>query len=160
MSTQTSFDLTGLSRAIQGRDCGYHLALYADDAEVEIFDAAQPDSPQQVLRGKPAISAWLHGMTSAAVHYEVRDAVVHPDEVTYTEVCRYGDGSSVRFECNAEVRRGQIAHTAVRLVHGPRRSTPAEQPADGPERATARPLTQPSLRSRGADRQLPGHFLG
>lgn len=141
MSTQTSFDLTGLSRAIQARDCRYHLALYADDAQVEILDA-QPGTPLQVLKGKPAIGEWLDSMSSSAVHYQLRDAVVHPDHVTYTEECRYADGSRVLFECRAEVRRGQIRRAAVRVVH------------------IGRDEARPAVPARRTLQNLPGNFLG
>lgn len=159
MSTQTSFDLTGLSRAIHGRDCRYHLALYADDARVEILDSSHADAPLQVLRGKPAIGDWLDGMSSAAVHYEVRDAVAQPDRVAYTEECRYADGSEVLLQCRAEVRRGQIAHETVRLVHVPRHPSPPRlaqrRPTKAPDRETRRVTPV-----RGTARDLPGHFLG
>ena len=164
MSTQTSFDLTGLSRAIHGRDCRYHLALYADDAQVEIVDSTHSDGPLQVLRGKPAIGDWLDGMSSAAVHYEVKDAVVHPDRVTYTEECRYADGSKVLLECSAEVRRGQITHATVRLVRVPRNQSLPRLAQPGPTKALdhqERPvLPQRTLPAQGTVRHLPGNFLG
>ena len=164
MSSQTSFDLTGLSRAIQRRDFRYHLALYAADAEVKIYDWDQPDTPMQVLRGKSAISEWLEAMTSTAVHYKVRDALVHPDRVTYTEECRYDDGSSLQFQCSAEVRSGQITSATVTLVHVPRSqaspqaaqrtSSEARErptPANRPHRSSSRPAT---------GRHLAGNWLG
>ena len=164
MSTQTSFDLTKLSHAIRERDCQSHLALYAADAEVEIFDWAKPKVPMRVLCGKPAISEWLHGMSSAAVDYEMRDAVARADRVMYTEVCRYGDGSSVLFECSAEVRHGQIIRAAVALVHVPR-SQASPRSAQPATTRRAEPLTHATLpdgttpRPR-MNRQLPGNFLG
>jgi hypothetical protein len=164
MSTRTTFDLTGLSRAIQGRDSRYHLALYAPDAEVEIFDRSKPDAPLEVLRGKPAIAAWLQRRSSAAVHDEVKEATVQPDRVAYTEECRYGDGSSVLVECDAEVRRGQITHAAVTLVHVPPHE-PSAQPAHpaAPTTADRAPRQAPRGQSSGrpgSARQLPGNFLG
>ena len=167
MSTQTRFDLTGLSHAIQDRDCRYHLALYAADAQVEILDAAHADAPLQVLHGKPAISEWLNGRTSAAVHYEMKDAAVHADRVTYTEECRYADGSNLRFECNAQVHRGQITHARVRLIDVPL-DGPCEQPP-GLEPSSAyqtlghqsRQIAPHHTSSRQqTTRNLPGNFLG
>ena len=162
MSTRTTFDLTGLSRAIEGRDSRYHLALYAPDAEVEIFDGSKPDAPSQVLRGKPAIGEWLDRRSSAAVHDEVKEASVRPDRVAYTEECRYGDGSSVLVECDAEVRRGQITHAAVTLVHLPAAAAQPGRPA-APTTAERTPRAVPQGQSSarpGTSRQLPGHFLG
>lgn len=164
MTPQTSFDMTGLSRAIRSRDCQYHLALYAEDSEVEIFDWAHPATPIQVLRGRPAIGAWLHGMSSVAVQYEVRDALVHPDRVTYTEECRYGDGTSVVFDCSAEVRRGQIIRAAVTLVHiPPQQGSPQAEhgtTSGGPERRRHRRLARQAYSGAGGSWGLPGNFPG
>ena len=162
MSTRTTFDLTGLSRAIEGRDSRYHLALYAPDAEVEIFDGSRPGAPLQVLRGKPAIGEWLDRRSSAAVHDEVKEARVQPDRVAYTEECRYGDGSSVLVECDAEVRRGQITHAAVTLVHvPPHQAEPGQRSAPATADRAPRPVPQGQGSARpGTTRQLPGHFLG
>jgi len=150
MSTQTGFDLTGLSRAIQSRDCHYQLALYADAAEVEIVDAAQPEAPPQVLRGKAAIGEWLDGMSSPAVSYGLKDAAAGPDRVRYTEECHYVDGTTLSFECTAEVHRGQIIHATVTVVHV------AQEPA---QQEPVRP-SNPVQPVRPAGRNLAGNFLG
>jgi hypothetical protein len=125
VSTQTGFDLTGLSRAIHARDCRYHLALYAADAQVEILDATQ---------------------------------------VTYTEECRYADGSNVLFEGNAQIRRGPITTATVRLIN-----VPCEEPyptlaqpgaartPDAPRHALS-PNTSP--RRQDTTRNLAGKILG
>jgi hypothetical protein len=166
MSTQATFDLSGLSKAIQSGDCRYQLALYADNAEVKIVDAAQPTAPLGVLRGKRAIERWLDTMSSRAGQLRVRDAVASPGRVEYTEEARYSDGSELLFECTAEVRRGQISRAAVTVVHAP------EDPASGtvlvdirptgPEHRPS-PASDPRARSsapRPRTRSLPGYFLG
>jgi hypothetical protein len=164
MSTQTTFDLTGLSRAINGGDCRYHLALYADDAQVEILDPAHADTPVEVLRGKPAIGAWLDGISSTAVRHEVTAAVVHPAHVRYTEECQYADGSKVQLDCRAEVRRGQIARAVVRLVHVPRPQSLPRLAQPSPTRTLDHQLRQLApardASGRGTTRSLPGNFLG
>jgi hypothetical protein len=165
MSTQTGFDLNGLSRAIHARDCAYHLALYAADARVEILDATHSNAPLQVLQGRPAIREWLDGRSSPAVHYEVKDAVVHPDRVSYTEECRYADGSNVLFECSAQICRGQITSATVRLIN-----IPCDRSAPAPAQATAtgtlddqpRHALRQQAAARGQEmvRNLAGNYLG
>ena len=147
MSTQTTFDLNGLSRAIQSRNCRYQLALYADDAEVEIVDGPRVSTPPHVLRGKPAIGQWLESMSSEAVGYRVRDAVGSAERVRFTEECVYPDGTELVIECQAEVRRGQIRHAAVTVLH--------PSPATRRDKATRAGSATPSLA-----RNLPGNFLG
>ena len=103
-------------------------------------------------------------MSSAAVHYEVRDAHAGPEKVTYSEECRYADGSSVVFDCNADVRRGQIVHSAVTLAHVPcHQDAPQHRQRTNPGSPKAR--TRPGLQPQGgsllaASRNLPGNFLG
>ena len=164
MSTQTSFDLNGLERAISRHDCRYHLALYADDAQVEIVDTTRPDAPRQVLQNKPAIGEWLDRISAAAVDQELRDAVVHPGGVGYTEECRYADGSKVLLECSAEVRRGQISRAAVTLVHVPAsHSAPRGTSLAATKTAGhSTPRTSPWQNSSppGMGRHIPGNFVG
>lgn len=124
MTTLTTFDLARLSQAIQTGDCEYQLALFADDAELEIVDSAAPAAPLGVLRGKPAIEMWLDIKSCRAVQSGVRDAVASPGRVQYTEECRYRDGSQLAFECTAEVRGGQISQAAVTVVYPPEGPAP------------------------------------
>jgi hypothetical protein len=167
MSTQTTFDLSGLSKAIQSGDCRYQLALFADDAEVKIVDGAQPAAPLGVLRGKPAIEKWLDTVSSRAAQFRVRDAVASPGRVQYTEECRYRDGSELLLECSAEVCRGQISRADVTVVHAP------EEPATsgavlvdaGPtgrndRRSPVNPVHLYSSPTGPRSRSLPGYFLG
>ena len=171
MSTQTKFDLDGLSYAVGARDARYQLALYADDAEVEIVDPEHPATPLRVLRGKSDIREWLDGMSSVAVRYRVTDAEAHQHDLRFTEQCLYPDGTDLRYECQAEVYRGQITRASVALVCHPRREPehgqgsvavdadghPSERrrgTADGTSGGRVGRRVQPSTRS------LPGNFLG
>ena len=167
MSTQTTFDLSGLSKAIQSGDCRYQLALFAENSEVKIVDGAQPAAPLGVLRGKPAIEKWLDAMSSRAAQFRVRDAVASPGRVQYTEECRYRDGSELLLECTAEVCRGQISRADVTVVHAP------EDPATsstvlvdtgptGPDdrRSRVSGVHLLSSASGARSRSLPGYFLG
>jgi hypothetical protein len=167
MSTQTTFDLSGLSRAIQSGNCRYQLALFADDAEVKIVDTAQPTEPLGVLRGKPEIQKWLDTMSSRAAEFRVRDAMASPGRVHYTEECRYRDGTELLLECSAEVCRGQISRADVMVVHAP------EDPAtSGTVLVDVEPTGREDRRSHVSgvhplssagcpgSRSLPGYFLG
>ncbi len=164
MSTQTTFDLIGLSRAISARDCRYHSALYAADAQVEILDAAHADAPLQVLHGKPAIEAWLDARSSAEVHCKLKDAVVRADRVSYTEECCFADGSKVLLRCGAQVHRGQITSATVRLVIiSPEKATSSLGQAGRTRTTGHEPRRVPSpqgLRREKSTRQVAGNFLG
>jgi len=163
MSTQTTFDLDGLRRAVRARDAKYQLALYADNAQVEIVDADHPSAPLQVLRGKSAIREWLGWMSSQAVGYEVTDAVAGPGAVQFTEECHYPDGTDLRYRCRAEVHRGQITRACVTVGHPQQRERAAM--AGGVRHTGGTVLrdlpTRPASTEAGpVNRRLPGNFLG
>ena len=167
MSTQTKFDLDGLSHAIGARDARYQLALYADAAEVEIVDADHPAVPLQVLHGKADIATWLDSRSSGEVRHEVRDAVAQHDRVRFTEECWYPDGTDLRYECRADVQRGQIVHARVAVVCRPRPDSavrPDQEVAASATDEDAGGRTAVSASTRTAaltpGRSLPGNFLG
>ena len=162
MSTQTKFDVDGLSYAVGARNAGYQLALYADDAEVEIVDADDPTVPIRVLRGKSDIRAWLDSMSSGAVRYQVRDAVAHQTELRFTEECLYPDGSDLRYECRAELYRGRITRASVALVCRPRPESSAPTASTTRGDAAGVPAAEGgrSGRREPAHRSLPGNYLG
>jgi hypothetical protein len=160
MSTQTKFDLDGLSYAVGAQNAGYQLALYADDAEVEIVDAENPAVPIRVLRGKNDIREWLDSMASGAVRYQVTDAEAHQHQLRFTEECRYPDGSDLRYECRAEVYRGRITRASVALVCAPRHQVPGARAGGardgGPGSVEGGSVGRRTL----TQRHLPGNYLG
>ena len=109
MSTQTAMDLDALSRAIEERDAGSQLALYADDAVVRIVDRNHPPGAPQVLRGKDAIREWIEDVCSRDMTHQVNNAVSGPYRIAFTEDCTYPDGTKVLCSASAEVSEGKIA---------------------------------------------------
>ena len=55
------FDLAGFARALEAGDAHTQLAAYAEHAEVRIVDPDNPPRSPQILRGQPAIGAWIRG---------------------------------------------------------------------------------------------------
>jgi hypothetical protein len=164
MSTQTTFDIDGLARAVVSRNADYQLALYADHAEVEFIDPSHPEAPLQVLRGKQAIQEWLLDMCSPEVRYQVRDTEAGHQSVHFTEECAYPDGTGLRYDCRAEIKSGQITRARVAVV-GP----PAHDPAGETATRTERPVdpSAPTRRASGpqdpsgmVEQGIPGHFFG
>src|SRR4051794_17737769 len=166
MSTQTTFDVDGLSRAVASRNADYLLALYADRAEVEFIDPDHPETPLQVLRGKPAIQEWLHDMSSPDVRYRVRNSATGHESLRFIEECSYPDGTDLRYECRAEVHAGQITRAWVAVVC-PSATKPAGEVGDQADRSVDEdpPRTPPRV-SRPHQppgmfrRSIPGNFFG
>lgn len=164
MSTQTTFDIDGLARAVVSRNADYQLALYADHAEVEFIDPSDPEAPLQVLRGKQAIQAWLLDMSSPEVRYRVRDTEAGHQSVRFTEECAYPDGTGLRYDCRAEVQSGQITRARVAVV-GPQAHEPAGEAATRTERpvdraAPTQRVSCPQDPTGMLELRIPGYFFG
>jgi hypothetical protein len=166
MSTQTTFDVDGLRRAVAARNEDYLLALYADRAEVEFIDPDHPEAPLQVLRGKSAIQEWLHDMSSPDVRYQVWNSAAGRESLRFTEECSYPDGTHLRYECRAEVRSGQITRARMAVVC-PSAVKPAGDAGDQPGHPVDEdPPRTPPRRPRPPSppgmfrRSIPGNFFG
>jgi hypothetical protein len=171
VSTQTRFDLDGLSSAIESGDCSYQLALYADHADVTIIDAEHPGNPSQVLHGKAAIRQWLDGLGSREVRHRVVEPRAQAARVHFVEECAYPDGRELRYDCDADVCRGQIVHESVivapLLEHAWSEASARRDvapPLMTDEDAAASRVHPPVPRAGSGDpvttRSLPGNFLG
>ena len=56
MTTQTSFDLSGLIHAIESTNSGYQIALYAEHAQIQIIDRHQSEQAPRIVSDRPAIA--------------------------------------------------------------------------------------------------------
>jgi hypothetical protein len=171
MSTQLRFDLEGLTSAIESGAERYQLALYADDAQVQIFDCESSGQPPRVLQGKEAIGAWIREWHAHGESPRVTNPEVGPGCVNMVEELRKPDGTNVRFECVAEVSRGQIVKETVTMMAEPftqgrdsdygavADSDPATKPQ--PRNATDEPALSDGLASPRFRYNLPPSiFLG
>lgn len=113
MSTQLRFDIDGFRRAIESGDARYQLALYADDAELNVVDPDDPFATPHVLHGKPAIGSWIEQLHARSTGLRVVDLRSMPDRVELTEEVDGRDGSHVAYGYSAEVRRGQLVRTTL-----------------------------------------------
>ena len=167
MSTQTHFDVYGLSRAIHLGDATYELALYADDAELYVTDFDDPDRPALLLAGKSGISSWIRGRSSSAGTHRVTDAQAQPGRLTFVEECEFADGESDVYSYRAEISRGQIKRCVVSRQHLHVGEAPSPDPApdlktmvdDDPPPTPASPH-RPTSSERIGNRTLAGHFFG
>jgi hypothetical protein len=165
VSTQITFDLSGLVQAIESSDSAYQVALYAECAEVQIADGDSVGQAPQVLTGRPAIARWIESLAAGDVVHHVFDPVVHYRSVSFVDELQAADGTSVLHRHAAEVSAGRITQECV-TVEGRIRSS------QSPTRRGTRPSAtmtddDPGLRPRSwsasarpTDRQLAGNFLG
>ena len=77
MTTQTSFDLSGLIHAIESYNSGYQIALYAEHAQVQIIDRDHSEPAPRIVAGRPAIARWIDDMAAPDIVHHIVDAKAH-----------------------------------------------------------------------------------
>jgi ketosteroid isomerase-like protein len=112
MSTTTTsrspFDADALRRAFENHDAAGLLALYADDATVELADARNTPSRPLRLEGREAIRAHLEDVLGRELTHVVDIVAVGDDAVGYSLRCAYPDGTRVLCAATARLRDGRI----------------------------------------------------
>ena len=107
-------DLDAFSRAVENRDTDAMLALYADDAVMEVIDKNNPPSRPLTLQGKSAIEGLLRDVNGREMTHRVEQPVVGEGRVAYNEACQYPDGVRVLTANTLVLHDGKIAaHTMV-----------------------------------------------
>lgn len=107
-TTPVAFDLAVLRRAIEERDAASQLALYAEDAEVELVDRDHPPSAPRILRGKAEIRDWIEDVSARDMTHHVEHEVQQENRAAFSEACQYPDGTRVLCSCMLELDRGKI----------------------------------------------------
>jgi ketosteroid isomerase-like protein len=105
----STIDVATMRRAFHEKDAAALLALYADDAVIELVDQVNPPSRPRRIEGKEAIRAHLEDVFSRDMTHDVDRLAASPDTLGYTVRCRYADGTRVVCAATAELRDGHIA---------------------------------------------------
>jgi ketosteroid isomerase-like protein len=104
----TSIDADAFRRAFSDRDADALLALYADDASVELVDHLnQPSTPRRI-RGREELGAHLRDVFAREMTHAVDIVAVAADALGYVVRCTYPDGTKVVCAATAELRDGRI----------------------------------------------------
>jgi ketosteroid isomerase-like protein len=110
MATSTAFDAAAFKRSIEQRDAPAQLAMFADDALVEVIDRMSPPSTPRVMRGRDTIREWIEDTTARDMTHRVSALTVDGDHAAYTVDCEYPDGTRVLCMSQLDLRDGQIVH--------------------------------------------------
>jgi ketosteroid isomerase-like protein len=97
-----------LRRAFSDRDTAALLALYADDATVELVDNLHQPSAPRCLRGREELRAHLNDAFARDMTHVVDIVAAAPDALGYVLRCTYPDGTKVVCAATADVRDGRI----------------------------------------------------
>jgi ketosteroid isomerase-like protein len=107
-TTTSGIDADALRRAFSDRDADALLALYADDATVEVVDHLnQPSAPRRI-RGREELRAHLSDVFGRDMTHAVDVVAAAPGALGYLVRCTYADGTKVVCAASAEVRDGRI----------------------------------------------------
>lgn len=107
---QARFDAQTYRHAVEEMDADTMIAMFKDDAEMEMFDKRTPPSSPAVLHGREAIAPVLRELCGRDMTHEVLQVAVDGDHVAYTERCVYPDGSMVMSNTMLDLSDGAIAH--------------------------------------------------
>jgi SnoaL-like domain len=115
-STTSTFPITGLSTAIEGRDADAIASWYAADAVLTVLDRDHPPTQPAVYRGAGQIQAYYRDVCGRNIKHQVRDAVATDSGFGFTQHCRYPDGLQVVCSTIAVTRDGKIhRQTAIQV---------------------------------------------
>jgi hypothetical protein len=101
-------DFEALCLGIERCDPDLILDFYAEDADLSIVNADDPQRSPFELRGRAEIAKHLRATFGPESSHRVEREVVGDDRVTFWEVCEYPDGSRLWVETTLEVRDGKI----------------------------------------------------
>jgi ketosteroid isomerase-like protein len=107
-TTATQFDPQALKRSIEERDASAQVALFADDATVELVDQANPPGNPLVVRGRDAIREQIEDVMSRDMTHTVSGLVVDGDKASYAIDCVYPDGNKVLCLATLDLSDGRI----------------------------------------------------
>jgi ketosteroid isomerase-like protein len=103
-----AFDFAAIKRALETSDADTLVALYAEDAEMEIVDRNRPPSTPMRLIGRPAIEAFWRDVCGRQMTHAVGEEVVATGRAAFVERCAYPDGCHVVSAMTLELRDGRI----------------------------------------------------
>jgi hypothetical protein len=104
----SSFDVAAMRRAFADRDADAAVALYADDASIELVDANNtPSRPRRII-GKDALRAHFEDVFSRDLTHELDIVAASPDSIGYSVRCRYADGMRVLCVATSQLKDGHI----------------------------------------------------
>jgi hypothetical protein len=113
VDTLTTFDFARFCRAVEGRDSGTQLAMYAPGAKVTIVDRLSPPGTPRVLTGRDEIRAWIEDIDGREMTHAVGHGVTDEHGAAFTEACRYPDGTNVLCATVLKLADGQIIDQTV-----------------------------------------------
>lgn len=93
---------------VAARDPDALASLYADTAEMTLFNRNHPPGRPMVIRGRAAIRQLYADLLNIDVAHCTEGIVIGDHEFAFEERCQYPEGGRVAGNCIAQVRDGLI----------------------------------------------------
>lgn len=111
--TLTAFDFARFQKAVEGRDSGTQLGMYAPDATVTIVDRVTTPGSPRVLTGREQIAEWIEDISGREMTHAVGHSVEDARGGAFSEACRYPDGTNVLCMTVFKLANGLIVEQTV-----------------------------------------------
>ena len=110
-SIKGELDYGALREALEGKDPDALLGFYSEEAELRIVNAALPDGVAFELKGRAQIERYLRAVCEQEMGCLIEGEAVYGEEegsVSFGQVCRYAEGSTIRVRTTLEIAGGLI----------------------------------------------------
>lgn len=102
------FDAGALRRGIEERDAATLLALYAEDAELQVVDHNDQPGRPKIVHGRDAIGEYFADVCGRDMTHTIERLVVGDDGAAFVQACRYPSGAQVRCIAVLDLKDGLI----------------------------------------------------
>jgi len=106
--TSQKFDAGTLRRGIEERDAATLLALYAEEAELQVVDRYDQPGHPKIVRGRDAIGEYFADVCGRDMTHTIERLVVGDDGAAFVQACRYPSGAQVRCVAVLDLKDGLI----------------------------------------------------
>jgi hypothetical protein len=106
--TTRGFDFDALREAIEGKDPDLLLGFYSEDAELRIVNVALPEGVAFELKGRLQIERYLRAVCDQEMTCSVEGETVGEERVSFSEACKYPDGSRILVRTTLEIAEDRI----------------------------------------------------
>jgi len=103
-----SFDFQAMRDAIEMRDANTLKSMYSDSATIEVVDKVATPSAPNTLHGRDPIDEYLSDICGREMSHQVGNEIIGDSRVSFTEACRYPDGTRVLSANVLDVTDGKI----------------------------------------------------
>lgn len=101
-------DIETLRLATTKRDANMLTNMYADNAQIQVFDQDHQPSKPLEIHGKKAIGDWLKDICNRDMTHQIDNEIIGKNHLAFTEACQYADGMRVFAASVCNLQDGKI----------------------------------------------------